>query len=186
MKKAIIFITIAVVAIAALLAFFFLKSANPKKDFENTMNSIISGETTKDSFILSISGGNVPSINSSGISKDVTSKVTYVTKDIKKTGDKSTATVEITYPDVQSIMNTALINNPKTEDELLSDMENTLKGAFQKKTETISVELDLINRHWYLVTNDEFSNAMSGGVTKMYKDLQVKAFDDFKKNAEGK
>lgn len=79
------------------------------------------------------------------------------------------ANLRITTPDtykmIEEITSTVQEENV---DVLLTAFNDNLNGKFPQKEFDASVDLKLVNEHWYLIPNEQLADAFTGGLIEQY------------------
>ena len=145
---------------------------NIRQDLTDTLDAISNGTSDEHSYIyksnLNIATANT-NIQSDEITKKIAALVEYEIFDILSEGNTANAKIKITAPDTyKMIRDIATTMQEEDTDILLKTLSVKLDEEFPKKEFDVSVDLKLINEHWYLIPNGQLANAFMGGLIEQY------------------
>ncbi len=96
-----------------------------------------------------------------------------VTYEIANINEKNyTATLIFQCPDIYKMLNN--IENEETEISKESLYEKIKKTEMTEKE--VTVNLDYINEHWYIIVDGYFVDALTGGMISLYADTEYNAY----------
>jgi len=159
-------------------------NAELKQDLQTTLDALISGTITDNTYIYSMALKN-EDIWDNIISQKLTSKTTYKIISTESSESNGTAKVKFISPDAYTMLQEAA-SEPDIIDVnlLLENIEIALDNKFQTVDFDVIIELKLIDGHWYLVPNEDLSNALSGGLIEKYFELGTNIIDDLAEEDE--
>lgn len=143
-----------------------------KSDLTETLNTICNGENSGNTYIYNLNLSRHMKENDMGneeISNKIIEKVEYEIADISI--DKNVAEAEVkviapnTYVILESIASTMQENNVI---ELLDIFNKQLDEDYPIKEFNVTVNLKLVDEHWYLIVDGQLSNALTGGLVEQY------------------
>lgn len=142
-----------------------------EKDLITTLEELRSNTITEKSYIYS---PNLSAIDSSSdfsnkINKRIAGLVEYTVKDVTINGESADARVKLIAPDVYHLITEIASEMQENNvDQLLEQLDDKLDEDVPTKEYEVTVDLRLVNEHWYLVPSGELSNAFSGGIVEQY------------------
>lgn len=169
---------IVVLTLAAIFLFPRLKDWLPGKpaspeEVLNIAMEAVTGNGTEDPVFLGADGTPVGVAAPKGIAAVISSKVSYSLVSMEVSDDIATATIEIVAPDTLALVRESLSGMDSYDAALfLERMERLLEKEFENVTNTVQLEMHLIGNQWCVVTNAEFSDAITGGLISRYAELQ--------------
>lgn len=167
-----------VIGFIVLLIGFSLSACNRHEndvehDLVYTLDAIKNGTVDDQSYIysctLNVTDNNV-SDKSGKITKKVANLVEYKILNVSEEENNiAKAKIRITAPDTyKMIEEIASTMQEENVDVLLTALNDKLNGKFPQKEFDVSVDLKLVNEHWYLIPNDQLADAFTGGVNEQY------------------
>lgn len=143
-----------------------------KQDLADTLNALGNGTLDEHSYIyssnLNIATGDT-NIQGGEITEKIANLVEYEILDISSEEDTAKVKIKITAPNTyKMIEDIAATMQEENTDILLKTLSIKLDEEFPKKEFDVSVDLKLINEHWYLVPNGQLTNAFTGGLIEQY------------------
>lgn len=169
---------IVVLTLAAIFLFPRLKDWLPGKpaspeEVLNIAMEAVTGNGTEEPVFLGADGTPVGVAAPKGIAAIISSKVSYSLVSMEVSDDIAIATIEIVAPDTLALVHESLSGMDSYDAELfLERMERLLEKEFETVTNTVQLEMCLIENQWCVVTNTEFSDAITGGLISRYAELQ--------------
>ena len=154
---------------------------NTPKQVVKTVMKALMGDGTTERVLLGADGTPVGISAGSGIAKIITSRMTYEITALDMLDEKTAlASLEISAPDAQKAVKAALDGMEYYDETIFTEnmrakletMEHTLQFSVQ-------VELVLVEDRWCLVTNPDFSDAITGGLVTSYAQIQQDIMDAF-------
>jgi hypothetical protein len=86
----------------------------------------------------------------------------------------ATARLRITAPDAVALVTQAVSGMDSLDEALLTqNMEQLLSGSFATVAFSVEVQLVQVEGTWCLVPNDQWSDAITGGLISRYAQLQL-------------
>lgn len=143
-----------------------------KQDLTCTLDAIKDGTLDEQSYIYTSTLNAIDSDisdRSSEITEKVASLVEYKILNVSAEEDTANANLRITVPDTYNMIEEiASTMQEENVDVLLTELNNKLNGEFPQKEFDVSVDLKLVNEHWYLIPNEQLANAFAGGLIEQY------------------
>ena len=180
-KKILLFAVLAVVCVAilVLLAMFLLpnltKKPGPKP--EEVLHAVMEAITEKGSskpLIVGADGTPVAVAAPQGIAAVICQQLRYEILETQTEGDRCVATMKIRVPDTVALVQLALQDMESYEETaFLERMTALLEETVPMREATVEVELTWIEENWYLVSNGEFSDAITGGMLSRRLELEA-------------
>lgn len=178
MKK-IILVIISVLIIISLLS--CNRHEDIRQDVMDTLSAISNGTLDEHSYIYSSSfsaNGDEAYAYNDEITQKIVSSVQYSVLKISQNGEIAEAEIKFVAPDAyQMIEDIVLTMQEDNIDMLLETFSSQLDKKFPTKEFKVSVNLKLINEHWYLVPNSQLANAFSGGLIEKYSMMGENTID---------
>lgn len=146
-----------------------------ENDITTTLNTIISGNQSGEVYVYSVDTFE-QIIADDDIAEKMANKISYKISKTTLTENNATAEVVFTTPDMYTII-TDTSKNTDNVDDLIENVSDKLDGNYPEKDFNVLLDLKLVNEHWYIVPNDELSNALSGGLITYYSELGMNTVD---------
>lgn len=180
---------VVVLVLAAIFLLPMLKNLNqedphtPEEVVEIALEAMIN-DGTEELVLLGADGTPVGIADATGLADMITSKIKYSLLSMEIMEDKAVATLEIEAPDALAVVQQAL-KDMETYDEaaFLERMATLLEGNLETIKHTVEVEMVRVEDHWCMITNPQFSDAITGGLISRYLELQEAIMDALKKEA---
>ena len=180
-KKQIIFCIaiVAVVVLLVLLAVFLLPNLMEKQGPkpEETLKAVMEAVTETGSskpLIVGADGTPVAVTAPQGIAAVICQQMRYEILETQTEGDRCVATMKIRVPDAVALVQRALKDMGSYEEAAFLDrMTALLEETAPMREATVEVELTRIEENWYLVSNGEFSDAITGGMLSRRLELEA-------------
>lgn len=157
-------------------------SKNVEQDLIKTLDELKNGVTNEESYIYNSSLSASESIPNSNddINKKIASLVEYSISEITVRGEEADASIKLTSPDIYVLL-TEIASDMQENDveQLLEQLNDSLDENILTKKYEITVNLKLVNEHWYLVPSGELANAFSGGIIEQYSAMGLNVIDGF-------
>ena len=174
-------IIIIIIAVLPIIYLFIIKRIIAKKCVDNTFNAITSGDYTNEFYYLNIDGNIQKYLDVGEMGTIILQHSEYKTIDYDFNWNDPIAkvTVEVSYPNVYEIYNkkfsntTDLIPTKSIQDELITSLKNK---EYTVVTDKIDFDIVHYKNKWYLLENEEFMNAYSGGMYNEYKKILADTF----------
>ena len=188
-KKWILLGCIAAVLVLALVAILvlpglFAETENPKKGrkAENalklTMECLITGEEIQEAVLLGIDGMPVTVSPGKGLAALISAKMEYEIVSVDTGDETGTASLQIVSPDAMALVEQALAGMESYDAALFQEtMAQLLEGRVAMQEYTVEMELVKVDGDWCVVTNAQFSDAITGGLVSRYDQLQQKILE---------
>lgn len=180
-KKIIIIVSCVVVlsTVATALYFLLCKTGNPEQDLSSTLSAMVAGEVNENTYILSATGNKMTRFNNGEIAQSIISSIRYEIKDIKKENGETKAIIHMIVPNAQNILQkVSNESNFKTPEKLLQSFSDKIKTSNDTKEYDVTVTLALMDKHWHLISDYEFNNAITGGILELYKNNEIAALKE--------
>lgn len=141
-----------------------------KQDLTNTLDTIISGEEKNDIYIYGKNiGFNNENSENEKIRKKIIKNIDYKIISVEENENEAEVKLKIKTPDAYQMLQDIVLSNQENNiKSLLDSFEKQLEDDFPKKEFEVTINLMLFNNHWYIIPNDEFANAFSGGLIEQY------------------
>lgn len=121
-----------------------------------------------------------------GIALLLSSHVTFDVKEFSAEADTAVAKVEITAPDTAALLRKAMESGDWADPDALSaQVEALLKDGPATVEYTVDVRLVLVGENWCVVPDFALSNALTGGLTQTYMELQQELLSQLQEGGEG-
>ena len=142
------------------------------------MEALITGQDCREAVLLGADGKPVTVSAGEGLAAMITTKLNYEILSLS-TGDKTgTAELRIVAPDVLVLVDQALADMERYDATLFQErMEQLLQGDVKMLEYTVELSLVQVDGDWCVVTNTQFSDAITGGLISRYDELQQKILD---------
>lgn len=155
-------------------------SKNVEQDLIKTLDELKNGVTNEESYIYNSSLSASESIpnSSDDINKKIASLVEYSISEITVKGEEADASIKLTSPDIYALL-TEIASDMQENDveQLLEQLNDRLDENILTKKYEITVNLKLVNEHWYLVPSGELANAFSGEIIELYSAMGLNIID---------
>ena len=188
-KKWILLGGIAAVLVLALVAILvlpglFAEPSTPKKGrkaetaLELILECLIDGQESQEAVLLGIDGMPVAVSPSKGLAALITAKMEYEILSVDTEDENGTARVQILAPDALALVEQALADMARYDATLFQEnMAQLLEGDVAMLEYTVELELVKVEGDWCVVTNAQFSDAITGGLVSRYDQLQQKILE---------
>lgn len=185
MKKRIIACVVLALLLCGCTPYSELVPETPQ-DLMEVMEYVLAGGESHQPLIMGSEGTPVYLATPTGLAGVISSKVQLEVASVTESGETATAVLNITAPDAVALVHQA-IEGMQTYDEAVftENMEKLLGEEYATKVFTVEVELRKVNGTWCMVTNEAFSDAITGGLVSSYTEIQQTIFDAFVKGGEG-
>lgn len=144
-----------------------------KEDLMSTLDTIISQDENKTAYLYDMSflaGDSAQKTTLDLVRENVVYQITQISDD--------TATIQFTSPDVEVMLQNGIAQGEATDaEQLLLSIDQALQGEFPTKEYEVTIEIEEIEGHWYVVPNDRLENALSGGLLDMYSKMLTQQID---------
>lgn len=144
-----------------------------KEDLMSTLDTIISQDENKTAYLYDmgfLAGDSAQKTTLDLVRENVVYQITQISDD--------TATIQFTSPDVEVMLQNGIAQGEATDAEhLLLSIDQALQGEFPTKEYEVTIEIEEIEGHWYVVPNDRLENALSGGLLDMYSKMLTQQID---------
>ena len=188
-KKWILLGCIAAVLVLALVAILvlpglFAEPSTPKKGrkaetaLEVILECLIGGQESREAVLLGIDGMPVAVSPSKGLAALLTAKMEYEILSVDTGDETGTASLQIVSPDAMALVEQALAGMESYDAALFQEtMAQLLEGQVAMQEYTVEMELVKVDGDWCVVTNAQFSDAITGGLVSRYDQLQQKILE---------
>lgn len=153
-----------------------------KTDLSNTIESILGKNSNGDIYISGASFADEKSyrvILDNKVGNQVCEKVEYKIEKIEIDGNTAQVAVFVKSPDVPRIFDEILEGgNVKSVEDLLSELSIRLDENYITMEKTIQCSLEFKDKHWYLLSNPELFNILSGNMLDYYMEFNQDTVDD--------
>lgn len=144
-----------------------------EQTLELAMDGLVSGGT-EEPVLLGVDGKPAPIRPATGIAGLISAKLQYEIVSVETEGESGVATLRITAPDTLSLVTQAVAGMESYDEALLTErMQQLLAGEFATLEYSVEVELVLLEQNWCIISNSEFSDAITGGMISHYVQLQT-------------
>lgn len=184
MKKLIFLFLVLAVLCAGCTPYSELVPQTPQDVLDVAMY-VVAGGTSPEPLILGPDGTPTALRAPTGLGALISEKITYEVVSLTENGDTAAAALNITAPDAVSLVYQALEGMEVYDEEAFTaNMESLLADA---PTKVFSVELELvrIDGTWCMKVNEDFSNAITGGLMAEYNAVQQAILDKLTEGGEG-
>lgn len=124
-------------------------------------------------------------IQNTGIAEQLAGEMEFEIISVTAEGEEGEAELKLTVPDASQLfadvisqMDVSDVEAENTEVLLERVMEAIEDKEYDTMTCTVTVELRMLQDQWYLVNNQEFSNAISGGLLQAYAKNRQEMIDN--------
>lgn len=185
MKKIILLMAILALLCAGCTPYSELVPETPLDVVEVAMY-VVSGGSSPEHLVLGPNGEPAVLSAPTGIGALISQQLSYEVVSLTENGDTATAVLNITSPDAVSLVYQAL-DGMQTYDEeaFVAQMERLLSDAPPTKVFQVNVELVKVDGTWCIQVNEEFSNAVTGGLIAEYSAVQQRILEAYLKGGEG-
>ncbi len=186
MKKRILLLLLVVTLLAGCTPYSELIPETPMDVLDVTMY-VVSGGSSSQSLILGTDEKPVGMSAPTGLAALIGKKITYEVVSITENGDTAEAVLKITAPDCVSLVYQG-IEGMDTYDEAVftENVEKLLSGDVKTNTYDVTVQLQKVQGSWCLIINEQFSDAITGGLMSKYNEVQQAIYDAFAKGGDAK
>lgn len=147
------------------------RNEDVEKDLTDTLNAISADTIDEHSYIYNTSLNHTDNIHtySDEITKKIASKVKFSILDISSIEETAEAEIKLIAPDAYQMMDDiASTMQEESVEILLKTLNLQLDKDFSTKEFKITVNLRLVDDHWYLIPNGQLANAFAGGLIEKY------------------
>lgn len=127
----------------------------------------------------------IMTIQNTGIAEQLAGEMEFEILSLSVEGEEGEAELKLTVPDASQLfqdvigqMDVSDVEAENTEVLLKGVMEAIEDKEYDTMTCTVTVELRMLQDQWYLVNNQEFSNAISGGLLQAYAKNRQEMIDN--------
>lgn len=159
------FVTLGAVVLALFLLVGCGEEDQMREDLTTTLDALIT-QDGREACYLYQAGPLQAQAPDSPVLNDVKSKVTY---EIGEMGD-GTATVRFTTPDLLQILQSCAEAGAADTQDLLDAAQQKLQGDYPTREYAVTVRLQKVEDHWYLVPDTQLEDVLSGGIIEGYTD----------------
>lgn len=160
------------------------KAEDPEKVLKNTLKAL-TGDEEAGGYVLGADGTAVAPSNT-GIAKLLSTYVTFDVESFEEHDETAEATVTITAPDTPALLKAAMEEMDGTdEEELTRCLEELLEDEPAMVTNTVEVQMVLADDTWCVVPDFALSNALTGGLTEAYIQLQQQIVNGLMEGGDG-
>lgn len=143
---------------------------------------VLTGGESAQPLLLGTNGKPVAMSAPTGLAKLIAEKVSYEVVSITEEGDSATAMLNITAPDAVPLVYQALEGMESFDEEAFTEaMQAQLEDDPATVNYNVQVQLQRVDGTWCMVSNAEFSNAITGGLMNKYNEVQQAIYDAFVK-----
>ena len=160
------------------------KAEDPEEVLENTLKAL-TGDEEAGGWLLG-AGGTPVAPSNTGIAKLLSAYVTFDVESFEENDETAVATVTVTAPDAPALLKAAMEEVGGTdEEELTRCLEALLEDDPAMVTNTVEVQLVLAEDTWCVVPDLALSNALTGGLTQAYMELQQQIYNGLMEGGDG-
>ena len=151
---------------------------------ENTL-LVLSGEEEIGGAVLGFDGMPAEPANS-GMAKLLSGYVEFQIQSMEVDGDTAVAVVDITAPDSMALVQELvdMTDDLSSAAELEENLKSLLKDDPKLVTNTVEVQMCLVDDIWCVVPDMALSNAFTGGMTQWYLELQQSVYEGLLEGGE--
>lgn len=155
-----------------------------EETLREALNALTGQEAEGHAVLLGADG--LPAVpQNSGVAQLLSSCVTYKVKDVSPKSDTAAAEVMITAPDSAQLIRQAVADMETVdEDALYTKLDELLKQDPPMVDYTVEVDLVKAEGSWCVVPSFELSNALTGGLTQAYLELQQNLLSQLQEGGE--
>lgn len=154
-----------------------VKGSNAEETVRLALDGIISGGTEQP-VLLGITGEPVPVSPATGVAGLISAKLEYEILSVQTQETSGLAQLRITAPDAVVLIQTAIAAMEQFDEaQLLTQVEQLLKQEYATVEYSVEVELAKVEKTWCVVTNEAFSDAITGGLISRYTQVQQTIMD---------
>lgn len=162
-----------------------LPALTAEEALDEALDALTGGENPGYPVLLG-ADGQPATVQNTGVAMLLSSHVTCKVTEFTAGEDTATAQVKITAPDSQKLLTQALDNMASFDEEALyTQIEALLKNDPAMVSDTVQVQLVYVEGHWCVVPDFALSNALTGGLTQAYMDIQAMLISQLQKGGEG-
>lgn len=146
---------------------------------ESLMESLISGQSNGELYVLNADGSVGPVTRLEGIAAMLMGRVEYSLGEVAQDGDVVTVRMDIFAPDVSAMMDAVLEGMEEYDAEMfLSGMEAVAqKEDCPMRQFEATLEMKYVDSVWVFAPDYDFSNAVTGGLYEAYYNNQQQMVD---------
>lgn len=154
-----------------------VNGSNAEETVRLALDGIISGGT-EEPVLLGITGEPVPVSQATGVAALISAKLEYEILSVQTQEDSGLAQLRIKAPDAVALIQTAIAGMEQFDEaQLLTQVEQLLKQEYATVEYSVEVELAKVEKTWCVVTNEAFSDAVTGGLISRYAQVQQAIMD---------
>lgn len=154
-----------------------VNGSNAEETVRLALDGIISGGTEQP-VLLGITGEPVPVSQATGVAGLISAKLEYEILSVQTQEASGLAQLRITAPDAVVLIQTAIAGMEQFDEaQLLTQVEQLLKQEYATVEYSVEVELAKVEKTWCVVTNEAFSDAITGGLISRYTQVQQTIMD---------
>lgn len=155
-----------------------------EETLEEALQALTGGECGGYAVVLGADGK--PAVpHNSGVAQLLSSYVTFEVKEFSSRKDTAEAALTITAPDASVLLRQVSQSVEAVDEETLyAQVEALLKQSPAMLDFNVTVQLVLTEEGWCVVPSFELSNALTGGLTQTYMQLQQELLAQLQKGGE--
>ena len=145
-------------------------------DLTEAIAALTGQEGVENAHLLGENGEPMEDFSYEGGTAIVAQHVRIETKSVTGEGDHAQAVLSITSPDLYPLIGEAVKDMDAVDEEKMTENLTALlqAGGYAEKTYEVTVELKSIDGIWYIEQNEEFQNALAGGLYEVEKGFAPK------------
>ncbi|MBO5935883.1 MAG: hypothetical protein J6Q94_10405 [Clostridia bacterium] len=144
-------------------------------DLTATLKSMLGTNESDEAYISGINSHDKTSyqvLMDNDTGKRIGELIEYQIDNIEISQEKATVDITIKAPDIyQMLCQIVRDKNINDADSLLKELSLQLNSQYQPIEKTVTCNMEYKNEHWYLITNNELSNILSGNLYEYYANL---------------
>lgn len=157
-------------------------AATPEDALAAAMTAMTADTQSGQKIFLGSDGQPIAPAANEGLALEISRLVTYSVTSVETDGDTATAQLEITAPDAAQLVKDALAGMETFDAEAFTvALEALLADEPAMKTFTVTVKLTRIDGAWYVLSNAEYANAITGGLVEAYNTVRQNIIDGLQK-----
>ncbi len=143
-----------------------------EEDLTGTVSALLGLKEAQEAYLCDASAKDIDAVRvlkESEMADKISRKTVFSVENIEISDKKATADITVSSPDVYAIFCKIVQEKSVTAvDDLLDNVSKELDGDYIKIEKTIACELEYRDEHWYLQTNRELFNVLSGNLYNYY------------------
>lgn len=158
------------------------KRESAENALEDSLEALVEGGEV---WVLGAGGSAVAMKQAEGLGGLIAGQLDVDIESVKERGKSATAELKVTAPDAASLVKEALGDMSAFDEAAFTERLTQLLENAEETVFVVEVELELVDDAWCIVPNEEFSNAISGGLLSEYMTVRQTIMDALVEGGDG-